>query len=119
MLLCECSHSEALTKVLFGDDLVEVAKAETVYQEKTKDTMKIFLVKAQGLLIVHKVGSKFSADLSYLLFEKLKTFQVERIVVLDSIYKTNYSLTDHSGYVTQIDGPIPLKYYKNSFVEKD
>ena len=46
VLLCECSHSEALTKVLFGDDLVEVGKAETVYQEKTKDTMKIFLVKA-------------------------------------------------------------------------
>lgn len=31
VLMCECSHSQALTKIIFEDDLVEIGKGETEY----------------------------------------------------------------------------------------
>lgn len=65
VIISECAHSEALTKIIFADDLVEIGKAETTYKGKTKDTLKIHLVKGSGLLVVHKLGSKHSADLSF------------------------------------------------------
>jgi len=43
----------------------------------------------------------------------------QRLVLLDSIYKTNYSTTD-SGYFTLVDGePYPLKYYKTAHTKND
>jgi hypothetical protein len=42
----------------------------------------------------------------------------ERIVILDSIYKTNYSTTD-TGSLLSAEGQLVIKYYKTSFVEKD
>ena len=60
MLVCECKHSESLTKIIFGDDLVQISKAETQYQGKSHEGMKLYLVKAHGLLVVHPGGRKFS-----------------------------------------------------------
>ncbi len=43
--------------------------------------------------------------------------QYDRIVVLDDVYKTNYSTTD-TGYISSLDHQ-PLRYYKTSFADKD
>lgn len=44
--------------------------------------------------------------------------EVQRIVILDSLYKTNYSTTD-TGYISSIGDHIPIKFYKSSFADRD
>jgi hypothetical protein len=44
--------------------------------------------------------------------------QFNRIVTLDSLYKTTYSTTD-TGYLDQLGDSYPIKYYKTSYAEKD
>lgn len=39
-----------------------------------------------------------------------------RILILDSVYKTNYSTTD-TGHYGSIDGEYPLKFYKSSHAD--
>jgi hypothetical protein len=42
----------------------------------------------------------------------------QRIVILESLYKTNYSTTD-TGFISSIGDTIPIKYYKTSFTDRD
>jgi hypothetical protein len=39
-------------------------------------------------------------------------------VILDSLYKTNYSTTD-TGYLEKLGDTYPLKYYKTSWSRND
>lgn len=42
----------------------------------------------------------------------------ERVVVIDSLYKTQYSTTD-TGHLENIGDHYPLKYYKTTFAKND
>ena len=71
-------------------------------------------------MVLHPEGikSSYSNTISEQLFSKLPN-KPERVLLLDSIYKTNYSTTD-TGYLTSIDGEAyPLKYYKSSHTTTD
>ena len=39
-------------------------------------------------------------------------------MVLDSLYKTNYSTTD-TGYLDQLGDQYPIKYYRTQWANKD
>jgi hypothetical protein len=123
LIVCEDIHSQSLTKIIFDEQLVEVGKGETKYKEKTKDTLKFYYVQQYGFLIVHPqpgIKGSFVQDLLDETFGAVSknNINIERIIVLDSLYKTNYSTTD-TGYISQIEGETPIKYYKTSFSSKD
>jgi hypothetical protein len=42
----------------------------------------------------------------------------ERIVIIDTLYKTNYSTTD-TGYMEKIGDNYPIRTYKTSFAKND
>ena len=54
------------------------------------------------------------------LFGMLKdgSAKFDRIVLIDSLYKTHYSTTD-TGYLEQLGETYPLKYYRTSWAKND
>jgi hypothetical protein len=83
------------------------------------DTLKIYHVQSQQLLVIHPqpyMKGSFLGDILDLLFDHLKNSQFQRIVILDSIYKNNYSTTDSGLYQPE---QIQLKYYKTSHTRND
>ena len=78
--------------------MVESGKAEVVYHEKTKEVIKIFYVQESQLLVLHPEGVKsaWSRTIITQLLEKLAAAgsPSPRLVIIDTVYKTNYSTTD-------------------------
>ena len=71
-------------------------------------------------MILHPEGlkSSYSNTVIEQLFSKLPN-KPERVLLLDSVYKTNYSTTD-TGHHTSVDGEAyPLKYYKSTHTAGD
>ena len=58
VLVTPAGNAQALTKILFEGKLTEAGKAEVLYQEKTKEVLKIFYVQASQLLVLHPEGVK-------------------------------------------------------------
>ena len=119
VLVCAAGNAQALTKILF-EGMAEAGKAEVLYQEKTKEVLKIFYVQASQLLVLHPEGLKgaWSRAVISQLFTKLAETgsPTPRVVILDTVYKTNYSTTD-TGHLLSLDDGFPLKYYKSSHVD--
>jgi len=75
------------------------------------------------LLVLHpeSVKGAFANVIVDQLFTKLAELkcQTPRLVIIDSVYKTNYSTTD-TGHMAHVDEhQYPLKYYKTSHAAKD
>ena len=91
-----------------------------LYQEKTKEVLKIFYVQASQLLVLHPEGVKgaWSRIIVSQLFEKLAAAgsPSPRVVIIDSVYKTNYSTTD-TGHILSVDDGYPLKFFKTSHAD--
>ena len=120
VLVCSQGNAQALTKIIFDGKLLEVGKAEVTQQEKTKEVMKVFYVEQHQILILNadSVKSSQSNTIIEQLFSKLPNAP-QRLLSLDSVYKTNYSTTDTGSY-HQVDGEAyPLKYYKSTHTAGD
>lgn len=112
-----------MSKVVFHERLTEVGKAEVKYHDKTSEVLKVYHQAEHQLLVLHPqetLKSAFSNQLVDQLFSMLKSegAKFERIVLIDSLYKTHYSTTD-TGYLEQLGDSYPLKFYKTSWAKND
>ena len=120
IVVCAQGSAQALTKIIFDGKLKEAGKADVTQQEKTKEVMKVFYVEEHQILILNpdSVKSSHSGSVIDQLFSQLPNTP-QRLVLLDTVYKTNYSTTDTGSYHS-IDGEAyPLKYYKSSHTSGD
>eukprot|EP00347_Sterkiella_histriomuscorum_P009862 403339590 len=132
ILVAPHGNAQALSKIILGhgltggDRLKEIGKVEVTYHEKTQEVLKIlhYSGASEGqILVLHPqeaLKSTFVNQLVDKLFGQLKAegAKFDRIVILDSIYKTNYSTTD-TGYLTNLGDHYPLKYYRTSHANAD
>jgi hypothetical protein len=115
VVLFPLGQAQTLSKIIFHDKLTEVLKSETTQHEKTFDTLNAYYVADYFLLVLHPTGKLKSAFVNQhveQLFSNLSGLAFDRLVILDSLYKTNYSTTD-TGYLEQLGDSTPIKYYKS------
>ena len=133
LLICTPGTPEALTRILYYGRMREVAEPETQYHSgnRTHKTLKIYRGdsiqqenEGKAVLIVHTTEAlrvPLANDLCKKLFESLskQNLQVRRILILDSVYKTNYSTIETGHYEPDVNLKYPLKYHASSFMEKE
>jgi hypothetical protein len=121
LVVFSLGQAQALSKIVFHDALTEVLKVEATQHEKTNEILKVYYVAQNSLLVVHpseKLKSAYVNRLVGQLFSNLSGVVIERIVIVDALYKTNYSTTD-SGYLEKVGDSSVIKYYKTSWAQKD
>uniref|UniRef100_A0A7S3CMX2 Proteasome assembly chaperone 1 n=1 Tax=Strombidium rassoulzadegani TaxID=1082188 RepID=A0A7S3CMX2_9SPIT len=112
--------SEALFKIAFDQDLVEVGKVQVEQKEKTHDCLKVFALK--GLILIQVDGSlqsSFCPAIVEQLWAILKAKKALNCIVgFQTLYKTMYT-TGEGGHL-QIDQeqPLPIKYITTSFAKE-
>ena len=57
ILVCAPGTAYSLSKIIFFGKIKEIGKAETLYHEKTIETLKVFYVEASHILVVHPESS--------------------------------------------------------------
>ena len=133
LLICTPGTPEALTRILYYDSMREVGEVETEYHSgnRTHKTLTIFRGdsiqqenEGKAVLIVHTTEAlkdPLANDLCKKLFESLskQNLQVRRILILDSVYKTNYSTTDTGHYEPDVNLKHPLKFHASSFLDME
>lgn len=120
IVVVNSGQAQALSKIVFevGTEK-EIGKAEVLCQEKTKDVLKIYYIPANELLVLHPEGVKgaWSESVISQLLSHFKADPKPRIVILDSVYKTNYTHTD--GHLSVEEGNYPLFHYRSAHVAGD
>ena len=114
----ERGDAMALAKIVLDGKLVEVGKAETLYKEKTKDSLQLYHMAEGNALVIYPTETlkgSFQGQIMDQLFTLIPS--VKRVLTLGSLYKTHY--TDTNMYYSSDDGAIPLKYYKTSYTQAD
>ncbi|CDW90540.1 UNKNOWN [Stylonychia lemnae] len=123
IVLAPQGHPQALTKIVLHGKLLEIGKVEATYHEKKSEALKIFYTAEHQLMVLHPqegLKSVFVNQLVDQLFGQLSSegAQIQRIVVLDTVYKTNYSTTD-TGYMENVGSSFPIRFYKTTHSKND
>ena len=71
VLLCAHGTAQSLAKIIFHGHMKEVGKAETLYHEKTTESLKIYFIEAGNILVLlpeSSLKSTFASNLTDILF---------------------------------------------------
>jgi hypothetical protein len=80
-----------MAKIMYSETWTQIGKGETEVKEETEETLEIYTVKGQVIVIPAK---KFSGDyinqLTKSMFSQMERFKMGSILVLDDVYCTKY-----------------------------
>jgi hypothetical protein len=120
VLVVPAGNGQSLTRIVLetgSEATPEIGKVEITQADKPpKDVLKVYYNAAKKLLVLHPEGIKGGQSTTVIeqLFALLPDPQ-PRILIIDSVYKTNYTSPD--GFMSIEEGNYPLFTYKTTHVD--